>query len=134
MSNFAASNEFTPMVGDACPGDALMYTCTIIGGGSTIWSGTAFDCESKSDEIILRHSQFVSGTSGNCNNGAITARSLGRADTCYSSQLNLTFSSALNNKTIQCAYSSETIETIGEVTLIIATGKSQAGAAIVLCY
>ena len=128
MSNFTASNKFTPLAGDACPGDVLTYTCTIIGGGSTIWSGSAFDCSSKSNEIILRHSQFASGMDGNCNGGAITARSLGVVDdTCYSSQLNLTFNLDLNNKTVQCAYSSETIESIGVATLSIATGKSLRG-------
>ena len=104
-----------------------MYTCTIVGGGNTIWSGTAFDCSSKSNEIILRHSQFDSelGTFGNCNEGAITAHSLGVVNNnCYSSQLNVTIDSDMNNKTIQCAHSSVGIVTIDVAILSIATGKS----------
>ena len=114
------------VLGDACPGDVLMYVCNIIGGGNTIWSGTAFYCPSKSNETILRHSQFnsESGTFGSCNDRAvIMARSLGVTNNCYSSQLNITVTSDMNNKTIQCAHSSDRIVTIGVVTLSIATGK-----------
>ena len=124
MSNFIASNGFISPSGYACPGDTLTYTCTIAGPGNTIWSGTAFDCSSKSDEIILRHSQFGIGTFGNCNDGAITAQSLGVVDSsCYSSQLNVTVSSDMNNQNIQCAYSSDRITTIEVATLSLATGK-----------
>ena len=122
----AARNELisvTNAPGDACPGDVLTYNCIIIGGGNTIWSGTAFNCPSKSNETILRHSQFARGTFGSCNDGAITARSLGVVNSCYSSQLNVTVSSDMNNQNIQCAHSSDRIVTIGVETLSITTGK-----------
>ena len=109
--------------GDACPGDVLIYNCIITGPGNTIWNGTAFSCPSKSNETILRHSQFTSGTFGTCNARAITARSLGVVNSCYSSQLNVTVSSDMNNKTIECAHSSDRIVTVGVETLSIATGK-----------
>lgn len=129
MSNSAASNEFMPQtMGDACPGDVLMYNCTINGGGSTIWSGSAFDCETRMDEIILRHSQFVSGSSGNCNDGAVTAQSLGVVDsTCFTSQLSVTVDLEMNNKTVLCAHSSEIITTIGVGIISVATGESILG-------
>ena len=129
MSNSAASNEFMPLtVRDSCPGDVLTYTCTINGSGNTIWSGTAFNCETKMNEIILRHSQFnESGSSGNCNDGAIMAQSLRVINnTCYSSQLNVTVDLDMNNKTIQCSHSFETI-TIREATISVVTGKSFVG-------
>jgi hypothetical protein len=102
-----------------------MYNCTINGGGSTIWSGSAFDCETRMDEIILRHSQFETGSSGNCNGGAVNAQSLGVINnTCFSSQLNVTVDLEMNNRTVQCAHSSETITTVGVGTISIATGES----------
>ena len=107
---------------NACPGDVLMYQCNIVGSGNTIWTGTAFsDCSN--NEIILRHSTFASGMAfGNCNNGAISARGLGVDNNCYSSQLNVTVNSDLNNKTIRCDHSSDTVVTIRTVTLSVATG------------
>ena len=127
MCNSAASNEFTvpQTVGDVCPGDVLMYNCTINGAGSTIWSGSAFDCEMRNDEIILRHSQFESGSSGNCNDGAVTAQSLGVVDnTCFSSQLSVTVNLEMNNKTVQCAHSTTIITPIGVGIISVATGES----------
>ena len=112
---------------DSCPGDVLTYTCTIYGRGNTIWSGSAFDCETKMNEIILRHSQFnkSAGSSGNCNDGAITAQSLSAVNnTRFSSQLQVTVDLEMNNKTIQCAHSSETITAIGVDTISVATGNS----------
>ena len=113
-------------MGDVCPGDVLMYNCAINGGGSTIWSGSAFDCEMRNDEIILRHSQFESGSpSGNCNDGAVIAQSLGAVDnTCFSSQLSITIDLEMNNKTVQCAHSTTAITPIGVGIISIATGES----------
>ena len=129
MSNSVASNEFMPQtVVDSCPGDVLTYTCTIYGGGNTIWRGSALDCETKMNEIILRHSQFERGSSGNCNGGAITAQSLSAVNnTRFSSQLRVTVDLEMNNRTIQCAHSSETITTVGEGTISVATGESVGG-------
>ena len=123
--NSAASNALLPVTGDACPGDVLTYTCTIVGSGNTIWSGSVFDCEAKMNEIILRHSQFdmESGTFGNCNDGAIRTRSIGVVNNdCYSSQLNITVTSDMHGKTIRCSHSSDRIVTVGEVTLSVVTG------------
>ena len=116
----------TDISGAACPGVVLMFVCDINGPGNTIWNGTAFYCPSKSNEVILRHSQFntESGTSGSCNDRTlIKARSLGVINSCFSSQLNVTVTSDLNNRTIRCSHSSDTIVTIGEIRLSVATGK-----------
>ena len=107
-----------------CPGDIRTYTCNIVGGGNTIWSGTAFNCPFQSNEIILRHSQFSLVTvSRSCNDGVIAARSLGVNNNCYSSHLNVTVDSDMNNKTIQCVHTSNArTATIGVVTFSVATG------------
>lgn len=54
-----------------CPGQSVSYSCTVAGGETTLWAGTAFMCGG--NEISLRHDQFE-GAIGECNNGAITAR------------------------------------------------------------
>ena len=115
----------TDISGVACPGNVLTYECDITGPGNTIWNGTAFYCPSKSNEIILRHSQFSteSGTSGSCNDRtSIEVRSVGVTNSCFSSQLNITVTSDLKNRTIRCSHSSARIVAIGEVQVPVATG------------
>lgn len=87
----------------ASPGDLLTFECTSFGGITTIWHGSAFDCGPGSDEIWLQHSQFPSRARGSCNSGQILAQSVGVVNnTYYISQLNVTVSSDMLNKTIQC--------------------------------
>lgn len=93
----------------ACPGQKLIFTCAIRGGGSTLWSGTAFNCSNSNNEIQLRHTQFTvfGGPSGSCNNHTINATSNGVMDGSYCSQLVVRVSTSLNNKTIQCTHDSD---------------------------
>ena len=48
-----------------CLGDTQTFECTVFGGGLTIWSGTFIDCSG--NEIRLRHSQYRSQITGECN-------------------------------------------------------------------
>ena len=101
----SASNEFLPPVSECtCPGDVLTYTCTVVGGGATLWSGTAFSCSNTRNEILLRHSRFSveGGAFGDCTNGDLVGRSLSVQDNCYTSQLNVTVSLGLNGRTVEC--------------------------------
>ena len=112
----------------ACPGDVLTYTCDITGPGNTIWDGSALDCPSRANEIILRHSQFAfpPGTSGSCNDGAIVARSIGveTNNFCFISELNITVSSSLHSKTILCIHASSlSLRIIGISTIAIIISK-----------
>ena len=44
-----------------CPGRELRLECTVVGLGTTVWSGTAFDCPGQAhSEILLCHIQFDS--------------------------------------------------------------------------
>ena len=99
MSNLlTAMNEFVIPGNAECayPGSVLTYTCTAVCRGSTLWDGTAFDCDENG--ILLRHDQFTSGGIGqDCNNGAIVGQSLRAENDCYTSELNVTTSSDLNN-------------------------------------
>ena len=102
----AATNELAPPslpTGCACPGDSLNYTCTVVGGSSTIWSGTAFDC--RGDQISLLHEQFgISAAAGDC--GSLSAIGDSVTDTsgqvCYSSTLTVPVSVSLNGLTVGC--------------------------------
>ena len=111
----------------ACSGEVLTFGCTTVGPGQTIWRGTAFKCTGESNEIILRHSEFDSptGTSGTCNSGAIVGQSLRVENTnCYVSQLNITIQSLFNNKTVECVYSSDTENIIGQSRLRVVSGRN----------
>ena len=103
----------------------LTYTCTAGGRGSTLWTGSAFICDENGNSILLRHDRFSSGSiDGVCNNGAIVGRSLGVKDGCYTSELNVTISPTLNNKTIMCRHNSDSgINTIGTSKLTILQGQ-----------
>ena len=98
-----------------CPGKELRLECTVVGGGSTVWRGTAFDHTCRSDGIVLRHSQFESGVKGFCNNGMITGRNVNRTfddpNSTYISQLTIqlplrndTNNTLEEGKTVECIY------------------------------
>ena len=97
-----------------------------MGGGSTIWRGTAFNCAG--NEIVLRHSRFSesNGVSGECNSGTIVGQSIRVNDNCYTSQLEVNVTAELHNTTVICLVNSNTtIIPIDEVSVIsVATGNS----------
>ena len=114
--------------GSVCPGDVLTYICTARGPGNTLWKGSAFHCSSTQNEIILQHSRYDSpgGTTRYCNDRAIVGQSIRvENNDCYISQLNVTISSDMNNKTIECAHTNTTgLNTISVHTLSILSGKN----------
>ena len=117
-----ANNELvSPDNACTCPGDTITYMCTVVGPGNTLWGGTAFDCPSTSNEIVLRHSQFseLTGDFGDCTNGTIVGRSLGVEGNCYISQLSITASINLNDTTVQCVHD----DTLGGVMVLINTSR-----------
>ena len=88
-----------------CPGDVETYTCTVVGGGITVWSGTAFDC---TGNIVLGHALFSGGTAvGDCTSGAIigsgTSVDTSGAEPCYTSELSVTISANMDGPTVACA-------------------------------
>ena len=102
----AATNKLAPPslpTGCACPGDSLNYTCTVVGGSFTIWSGTAFDC--RGNQIFLLHEHFgTSAADDAC--GSLSATGDSVTDTsgqvCYSSTLRVPVSVSLNGLTVGC--------------------------------
>ena len=100
------------------PGHNLTYECTVMGSsfGFTVWRGSAFDC--KIEEIPLRHHRFTDGVAGECNNGSIVAQSLREQDGFYTSQLNVTFTTALIGKNIECVHDSlNNTDTVGSMNI-----------------
>lgn len=107
-------------VGCICPGDTIKFECTVMGTSATIWSGSAFDCLARG--IILRHSTFSRGASGDRNDGAIVATSIGVINNNYTSQLSVTVSQEMDNKTVECVQHSNPLQVVGSSTIVLATG------------
>ena len=113
-----------------CPGHDLTFECSILGNGVTVWQGSAFDCGSSSNQILLSHSRFE-GATGHCNNRAIVASSIdvlpGTGDQCFISQLNVAVTDAMRNKTVECFHIQPNLQlsaVIGNITLIFTTGNT----------
>ena len=113
-----------------CIGHQLVYECTTIGPGSTVWTGTVFHCRSKS--IVLSHSLFnmPGGTEGSCNNGdrVIVGHSRRAASInnsyAYTSQLNVTVDASMSGETVKCVYNDGASENaIGNNTVVIREGN-----------
>ena len=92
-----------------CPGHELRLECTVVGKGTTIWRGSAFNCTL--NRIDLHHSQFESGTSvGECNNGRIIGHSINTTSDSdgikYISQLiiQLDENGTLDGRTVECDF------------------------------
>ena len=79
--------------------------CTITGGGATVWQGTILDgCQN--EKIVLRHSQFTSGTAFHASCGMsqqIVGRSVSVAGGSFTSRLFVNISEEIVGKTIECA-------------------------------
>ena len=110
-----------------CPGHELRLECTVVGGGFTVWRGSAFDCDERANQIQLRHTQFEHGAAvGECNNGKIIGSSLRRVDLNFTSQLivQLDINSTLEGRTLACVHNNGSHETaVGMYTITYTTGK-----------
>ena len=97
--------DAVPTSGCVCPGDTLSYECTVTGmlSAVTIWSGSALN-NCIFNEIVLLHNHFNTGTYNRIcsNNGAIVVRGLSVEGNIYTSQLNITVTPDIAEKTIEC--------------------------------
>lgn len=111
----------------ACSGTVLTFNCTTVGLGTTLWGGTAFNCENRGNQIILLNGQFLSGdtgSSGVCGDN-IVAEGIKVEGNCHTSQLDITVtSSEINQTTIVCTYSSsQGLSTVGRGVITVLSGK-----------
>ena len=94
--------------GSSCvpEGDTVVYQCTVtdiaMGGLSTIWRGTAFNCSDTGNVISLLHSQYGMSFIQSCSNGALVGEGIGNNGNDYTSQLSVTANRDLNGTTIEC--------------------------------
>ena len=114
----ALDNELVLLSGQCiCPGYTIIFECTVLddrSGGTTVWQGTALDCESKNNEILLLHSYYTSprGASEGCNNGAVVGRSVRVQGTHYVSQLYVTLTPEMISETVECSVDNGTSTTV----------------------
>ena len=114
-----------------CSGHELRLECTVVGAGTTVWRGSAFDCSGSANEILLRHAQFETGTSGYCNNGRIIGRTINTTSDSdgikFISQLiiQLDVNDTLEGRTVECVHFNLTHDiVIGTHTIIYLRGTS----------
>ena len=98
-----------------CPGDVVTYECTTIGGGSTVWKGSAFN--DSCNEIILLHDRYNSPGAYyvSClnSNETIVARGLPvEVNETYTSQLSVTLTASQFGKSIECRHDNGSSDTI----------------------
>ena len=94
-------------------------------GGVTVWQGTALDCGSKNNELLLLHRRFTleGGTSEECNNGDIVGESLRVEGNSYTSRLNVTLTSDMIGRSIACVVDTGTTSTVIGSLLIEPVGE-----------
>ena len=98
----------------------MVLECCTVGIGSTVFKGSAFNCSSTDNSIILLHSRFSDpgGAKGECNNGSIEGVSLHVLNNTFTSQLTVTISHGMNNKSLECEYDNgTTTRTVGIIPL-----------------
>ena len=107
----------------------MTYTCSIVGGGNTVWNGSAFDCPSSSEsfnnQILLRHSGFGSrdNSMGSCNDGTIVAEGVSAEDDYFTSQLSVVVGPSIVGRQVTCYYENTVSEVvIGNATIMLTTG------------
>ena len=112
----------------ACPGDILTYECIVTGdiGGITLWMGDFFHCPNRRQEIQLLHSDFTNErgreayySTQMCNDGNVVGRIIRSENGSYTSQLNVTFTSDIAGRTIECAYDNGTVHRVGSLNLVV---------------
>ena len=111
-----------------CPGNTLTFECTVVETmwGVTVWQGSALDNNCTSKDIPLLHSRYSSGNGaqGSCGN-FIFAKIIKKENGSYTSQLNVTVSSYIIGKSIECVYDDNKGSTtsIGSLNVTILTGN-----------
>ena len=92
-----------------------------MGIGATVWEGSAFECDGANYNFIaLRHSEFNTSEKPQrvCNDGGIIARAIGVVNNHYTSQLMLTVSPEMNNRTVECVHDYNLTSTVVNSTII----------------
>ena len=126
MVNSEENHQLTQISGCVCNGHNVTFTCNVVGGGNTIWNGTAFDCPSansiSNNQIFLRHSSFgmLGEPSGVCNEGTIVGEGVSVESTHFTSRLIVRVNSDVVGRSVSCIYddTAQARETLVGITTI----------------
>ena len=129
-------NELVATSDCACVGQSYTYQCSVNGelGDLTVWSGSVIEVGC---EIVLYHNRYgsMSGTSGVCNNGAVSGRSIEVINSSYISQLTIRVSNGLDRRTVECSIDDGREEIlINSSTLLITKGMPKDSIGIAWSY
>lgn len=102
-----------------CPGEEVIYTCSVRGGALTLWRGTALDCGP--GVITLRHINFQPQTFDYCG-GNITSEIVGIEGDCYISQLEVAAIAKFNSTSVDCSLQNPNIMSVGNSIIFIIPG------------
>ena len=87
-----------------CVGETLTFNCSVHGQGTTVWKGSALECTSSNNEIVLLHSRYntTNGVKVICSDGNLVlhAESLSVENGYYTSQINVQVNSELTRTTL----------------------------------
>ena len=102
-----------------------MYECTAVGGGFTLWNGSAFHCTLSGNEIFIPHGNNFNHVTKTCNGGAIVGQSIRMKNNVYTSRLIVNTTSELNGTTVECSQDSRSssVTLIGKSVIRMTTGK-----------
>ena len=124
--------HFNPLSSDntcTCPDDnfSMTYECTVIGGATTIWRGSAISklCANINGQIILLHYRFMSDMNTiTCGDGNVVGQGVKvENNDRYTSLLTISSNNILG-ESIVCAHNlNGTIDVIGNTTIELQTGK-----------
>ena len=106
-----------------CPGDVLVFECTVDGDGGTFWQGAALQ-ECLQNRILIRHSQFRGNGHTDVNScgasGTIVVRTISAVNNSFTTQLTIIVNQQLNGGTIECT--SDSGRYIGSSQILLKTG------------
>jgi hypothetical protein len=103
-----------------CPGQEAVFRCTVDGGVTTVWEGSALENCSDSS-VTLRHSLFGNGLTINkrCGtSGSIVGQAISVENGSYISQLIIFAYQELNGSIIECSTDGEFLASRIQVHLI----------------
>ena len=89
----------------------------------TVWGGTAFNCTG-TNQISLLHIQYQLGNAiGVCNDGALVAYGIRKAENFFTSRLDVRLTAGLQGRTIVCSVveSDRNVTVLGTKTVIVST-------------
>ena len=100
-----------------------MYNCSVVGLRFTVWRGSALQCPSRSNQIVLIHRQYKDeNATETCGSGIARGIRVTGTNT-YTSQLNVTVSSLLNSTVVQCVHDNGSTQRFIGSSVITLTGN-----------